>query len=304
LQSLERLLQRGARVVVVASLYGFPVDWDAVAGVLAPYGAIAIEDAAQGDHAAWRGRPLGSVGPISVLSFGRGKGWTGGGGGARWVGNSSVARNTGDAEGSPGIRHAVQSPGAEWPRHRALGRALCMPSRKQFSGCDWARPLPGPGTAAADDPHDVYLSRRQPAAARGRARRVARGVEAIGTGSRAGRLRLAQPPVSPRPGCCARHAGAAAPATAARLGSPELPSVLGRSPDARGWMTQRSPGREGKNSGPHVVHTKHRTFSHDERGRPVVKQLKPTGVAGDHDATSAGAASVATLSRGGGENWP
>src|SRR3989449_6070319 len=48
----------------------------------AAVGAAVIEDAAQGFGASWRGRPLGSLGAVSVLSFGRGKGWTGGRGGA------------------------------------------------------------------------------------------------------------------------------------------------------------------------------------------------------------------------------
>ena len=85
LRSLERVLKRGTRIAVITPLYGFPVDWDAVAELLARYGAIAVEDAAQGDHADWRGSILGSLGPISVLSFGRGKGWTGGSGGALLV---------------------------------------------------------------------------------------------------------------------------------------------------------------------------------------------------------------------------
>lgn len=80
--SLEQALRSGARTVVVAYLYGFPVDWDRVRSLAEQYDAIVIEDAAQGTGASWRGRPLGSLGQLSVLSFGRGKGWTGGGGGA------------------------------------------------------------------------------------------------------------------------------------------------------------------------------------------------------------------------------
>jgi dTDP-4-amino-4,6-dideoxygalactose transaminase len=75
--SLRRVVKEGARVAVVSPLYGVPVDWASVEDCIAPYGAIAIEDAAQGHGATWRGRPLGSLGPLSVLSFGRGKGWTG-----------------------------------------------------------------------------------------------------------------------------------------------------------------------------------------------------------------------------------
>ena len=82
LDSLARVLGRGVRVAVIAPLYGVPVDWDACAAVAAQHGAVLVEDAAQGHGASWRGTPLGSLGAISVLSFGRGKGWTGGSGGA------------------------------------------------------------------------------------------------------------------------------------------------------------------------------------------------------------------------------
>ena len=80
--SLARALAEGAQVVVVAGLYGVPIDWHSVESCVAPHGAIAIEDAAQGFGAACRGRPAGSAGALAVLSFGRGKGWTGGSGGA------------------------------------------------------------------------------------------------------------------------------------------------------------------------------------------------------------------------------
>ncbi len=82
LNSLERACAAGARVVVAAYLYGIPIDWPGVTAVAAAHGAMLIEDAAQGLGAAFEGRPLGSLGPISLLSFGRGKGWTGGAGGA------------------------------------------------------------------------------------------------------------------------------------------------------------------------------------------------------------------------------
>ncbi|NIN10957.1 MAG: hypothetical protein GTN62_04420, partial [Gemmatimonadales bacterium] len=81
-ESLVDRMADGARVVVTAPLYGIPVDHDTLAESVAAYGAAVIEDAAQGFGAAWRGRPLGALGNISVVSFGRGKGWTGGRGGA------------------------------------------------------------------------------------------------------------------------------------------------------------------------------------------------------------------------------
>ena len=81
-ESFRSVLERGVRLAVVTPLYGYPVDWDVLAAEAARSGTVLIEDAAQGQGGAWRGRPLGSLGAISVLSWGRGKGWTGGSGGA------------------------------------------------------------------------------------------------------------------------------------------------------------------------------------------------------------------------------
>jgi dTDP-4-amino-4,6-dideoxygalactose transaminase len=86
LASLERCLTLGARIVVVAPLWGVPVDWRALVELVAPWGATLIEDAAQGHGASWAGRPLGALAPLSILSFGRGKGWTGGSGGGFLIG--------------------------------------------------------------------------------------------------------------------------------------------------------------------------------------------------------------------------
>jgi perosamine synthetase len=80
--SLEAAFRRGARAAVMAPLYGMPLPWDRLETLAAEYRAVLVEDAAQGHGATWRERPLGSLGRISVLSFGRGKGWTGGAGGA------------------------------------------------------------------------------------------------------------------------------------------------------------------------------------------------------------------------------
>ena len=104
LESLTRCLQGGARVVVVTPLYGCPVNWQAIEEVVGSFGALAIEDAAQGHGARWRMRPVGSMGVISVLSFGRGKGWTGGSGGALLFRRNSSWRGV---ETRPqGVKHA------------------------------------------------------------------------------------------------------------------------------------------------------------------------------------------------------
>jgi dTDP-4-amino-4,6-dideoxygalactose transaminase len=83
-----------------------PVDWESLEALASQHGAMLIEDSAQGHGAAWRGTPLGALGEISTLSFGRGKGWTGGGGGAVLVrrraslDSTQVARSGTAKEGS------------------------------------------------------------------------------------------------------------------------------------------------------------------------------------------------------------
>jgi dTDP-4-amino-4,6-dideoxygalactose transaminase len=92
--SLQRVLADGVRVVVVSPLYGVPIDWASLEECSAPYEAIVIEDAAQGHGATWRSRPLGSLSELGVLSFARGKGWTGLRGGALLI----RQRPTGETE--------------------------------------------------------------------------------------------------------------------------------------------------------------------------------------------------------------
>lgn len=85
LDSVRAALEQGASAVVVAHLYGFPADVPAVRALAARHGATVIEDAAQAAGGTLHGRPLGTLGALSVLSFGRGKGTTGGHGGALLV---------------------------------------------------------------------------------------------------------------------------------------------------------------------------------------------------------------------------
>jgi len=80
-ESLKRALATNPAAVVVVHLFGLPVDVDAIAAEAGSCGAIVIEDAAQAFGATIRGRPAGTLGSLSILSFGRGKGFTGGSGG-------------------------------------------------------------------------------------------------------------------------------------------------------------------------------------------------------------------------------
>lgn len=82
LESLESTLRRGVDAVVAVHLYGYPADIPAMRGLVRAYGATLIEDAAQAAGSRLSGRLAGGFGDLSILSFGRGKGTTGGRGGA------------------------------------------------------------------------------------------------------------------------------------------------------------------------------------------------------------------------------
>lgn len=82
LESLRATFRQGAGCVVIAHLYGIPVDLDPIAELSREASAVVIEDAAQAAGARYAGGGLGSFGSLAVMSFGRGKGTTGGGGGA------------------------------------------------------------------------------------------------------------------------------------------------------------------------------------------------------------------------------
>lgn len=82
LDSVRRAVADGIGALVIAPLFGFPVDVEAVRSITTPAGVTVIEDAAQGAGGTWRGRRIGALGDVVVLSFGRGKGTSAGRGGA------------------------------------------------------------------------------------------------------------------------------------------------------------------------------------------------------------------------------
>lgn len=82
LESLRGAMIRGVDAVVVAPLFGYPVDHGPIAQLGARHGVRVIEDAAQGAAGQLNGARIGTFGDYTVLSFGRGKGTTGGSGGA------------------------------------------------------------------------------------------------------------------------------------------------------------------------------------------------------------------------------
>jgi dTDP-4-amino-4,6-dideoxygalactose transaminase len=91
LDSLAATVERGVDAIVIAHLYGFPADMRGVEKLARSAGVPVIEDAAQGAGGTLDGRVLGSFGTLSILSFGRGKGTTGGNGGALLLRDASLA---------------------------------------------------------------------------------------------------------------------------------------------------------------------------------------------------------------------
>jgi perosamine synthetase len=89
--SLEAAIHRGAETVVVGNLYGFPLPWRSIGDLCRDAGVMVVEDFAQGVGSSWGESPGGSFGDMTVLSFGRGKGWAGGGGGALLIRREDVA---------------------------------------------------------------------------------------------------------------------------------------------------------------------------------------------------------------------
>lgn len=122
LDSLSTALAREPHAVVVAHWFGLPVDLGALEPMAQAFGAVLVDDAAQGVGASMRGRPVGGGGAYGVLSFGRGKGRTGGAGGAVMAFTDAAAESLSRAETrlrSPGSGlGSLLSLGAQW----ALGR--------------------------------------------------------------------------------------------------------------------------------------------------------------------------------------
>jgi len=120
LASLRGALRQGAAAIVVAPLYGCPVDLVEVNRLAAEVGAVVIEDAAQAAGGTLDNRPAGTQGSLGVLSFGRGKGLTGGSGGAL------LAHDDGGARVVERVRGLLGEPRRGWPELWALTAQLVL----------------------------------------------------------------------------------------------------------------------------------------------------------------------------------
>ncbi len=90
LDDLDRVLFEGVDGVVVAPQFGLLPNWDDLKSRIKTQGSLLIEDVAQSHGSTWKNEDIGSIGDLAILSFGRGKGWTGAGGGALIVGAANA----------------------------------------------------------------------------------------------------------------------------------------------------------------------------------------------------------------------
>ena len=175
LESVDAVLRRGVDAVVVTHLFGFPADVPAVSKLAARYGAALIEDAAQGASGRLGDITLGGFGPLTVLSFGRGKGMTGGRGGALLAIGAAAAEQIGS------LRHAGPHPrgsrelaaaAAQWllGRPSLYGIPMAVPSLRLGEMVYHPAHEPLPLAAAAATMVRAALELAEPAAARRRRR--------------------------------------------------------------------------------------------------------------------------------------
>ena len=82
---IEAAITPRTKAIVVVHYAGVACDMDAIGGIARRHGLMLIEDAAQALGAAYRGRPLGSFGDVSALSFHETKNLISGEGGALLV---------------------------------------------------------------------------------------------------------------------------------------------------------------------------------------------------------------------------
>jgi dTDP-4-amino-4,6-dideoxygalactose transaminase len=130
--SLATALRQRPAAVVLVHHFGLPGPIEQVLDAAHPSTWV-IEDAAQAHGGQWSGRRLGSLAPLAVLSFGRGKGWTGGSGGALLLRGEAAAA-------ADDVRRSLAPPVSTMPGVVGLG-AQWLLARPSLYALPTALPL-------------------------------------------------------------------------------------------------------------------------------------------------------------------
>ena len=116
---IESKITQRTKAIIVVHIYGLPVDIDPVLELCQKYGLKLIEDAAEMIGQTYRGRPCGSFGDISTLSFYPNKHITTGEGGMVFTNDDVLAKNLRE------LRNLCFKPGKRFV-HERLGWNLRM----------------------------------------------------------------------------------------------------------------------------------------------------------------------------------
>lgn len=120
-ESLQRALSADPAAIVAVHHFGIPTPIAPLVAAARP-GTWVIEDAAQAHGGSLNGRRLGSFAPMSILSFGRGKGWTGGAGGALLLRGEAVGALAEAARAEIGPSGSAITPSLKLAAQWVLGR--------------------------------------------------------------------------------------------------------------------------------------------------------------------------------------
>lgn len=113
--AVEQAVTSRTRAVVAVHFAGHPVDLDALSALCAERGLRLIEDCAHAPGAAWRGRPIGTVGAFGSFSFQASKNLTSGEGGML------ITRSAELAERARSRVNQGRRSGGAWYEHVTLG---------------------------------------------------------------------------------------------------------------------------------------------------------------------------------------
>jgi perosamine synthetase len=130
--------ETGRRIaaIVPVHIFGHPVDVDGLMAVANSYDVPVVEDAAEGLGSLYKGRPCGSYGTISALSFNGNKILTTGGGGVVVTDNADLAKR---------VKHlttTAKRPHAWDFEHDAIAWNYRLPNLNAALGCAQMEQLP------------------------------------------------------------------------------------------------------------------------------------------------------------------
>jgi dTDP-4-amino-4,6-dideoxygalactose transaminase len=140
--------RRRLRAILAVDLLGHPCDLDAVLELADRFGLVAIDDAAQAFGATVRGRAVGTIAPVSVLSFNANKVMTTAGGGML------LAHDPEHIERARMLAMHAKQPDCERYDHAEVGFNYAMATAQAALGLSQLKSLP------------LFLERKRRVAAR------------------------------------------------------------------------------------------------------------------------------------------